>query len=842
MTTFARLVAITASLSAAGLAQAPVLEHVGEALPDGFGQVITTADFDADGAPDLLSTTGAFLNRTGFFVPGPQLPGNFQPNVAVRALAAADFDGDGRADVLVARPSNGGSGLSLYQAGAGAVMFAETIVTLPGFGAFGTLAAADYDGDGDVDVIAASSDPGQPRWDLLINDGTGTFTLAPATQWPIGPLAVDWLGAGDFDGDGLLDICAASSGGPVWRRNLGGGVFSGSLTIAAAIAADAGVVGDFDDDGFDDLLLHAVNGAEALVPGATTGPTTATLGSGPALAVPAIVTDLNADGFDDVIRTQVPIRGIVEAELVIQRGASTGLGQATPLNEVYLAYATEVPFGPMLPYPGVVTLDVDGDGDLDTLVAPGNQIPWIQLNVGLLPPTRVPTGLPADLRTLMAPPRDIDGDGDLDLLRSFADNGTVRIEKHTNDGRGQFHTPATPAGVYPAVVPATATWGDVDGDGDDDLLVPGVFPVATNMVLLNDGTGQFQFAATLQGVGLATCYAIADFTGDGVVDIVVARSLVTGPGVNYQTPVLFPGIATQGGVSFAGPTAFGVAELITDMVVFDSDQDGDLDILCAVSAIIAGGGPSRIYENDGTGGMTALPQFAGTTADHVAVGDLDGDGLDDLVLGNTTWLRQAGNYVQQSTHPAPSSAIALADLDEDGDLDLIDRAGSWYPGDGTGSFAAPIAYVPYVLTNWTSGGGREPVDLDGDGDLDMIGPTNGAPGHLAIYSNLTRHIAPRTLATAGGTVTISVHGQPLDPWFLGVSLVSQGPIPLPPFGTLFLDPNAMVVFGPALLPPNGRFDLPVALPSAGSGFTLTWQALIGNPWRLTNSFDTPLAF
>jgi hypothetical protein len=129
----------------------------------------------------------------------------------------------------------------------------------------------------------------------------------------------------------------------------------------------------------------------------------------------------------------------------------------------------------------------------------------------------------------------------------------------------------------------------------------------------------------------------------------------------------------------------------------------------------------------------------------------------------------------------------------------------------------------------------QPVDVDGDGDLDVLGPGWGRP---AIFFNLTRHAGRASLVAQGTNAALAVFGAPAMPWFLGASAPTTTGLPLAPFGTLFLEPATLVVYAGGVTNPNGRSDvlLPIPVNPALAGLGFSWQALIDN--RLTNGFDT----
>lgn len=808
-------------------AQAPRFAEVGEALPDGIGQVFASADYEGDGDVDLFSTTGVYLNENGYFRPGPRLPAGFVPHFNVRAIAARDFTGDGLVDVLVGRLGGAPSGLALFVAPpAGGAFFAAQATAIGGQTGVYEFVADDFDGDGDEDVVAANSSSVSQTWVWLQNDGSGGFAAATAQQWPLPSTSVSWLGTGDFDGDGRLDIVAATPAGPVWRRNLGGGAFGTSQQLPALLGGvDTGVVGDFDGDGYDDLLLVDVAGNDQRLRGSVIGPVTA--GSSPGVGVvgaPMLAQDLDGDGRDEILRSVVQVSGAADGELTVMVGTAAGPAPGVPIGAV--AYA----FGNPTPYAGVAVADIDGDGDQDLMVAPGGQAPWVIVGGGISGPQLLSKVVPAGFARQIAPPRDIDWDGAADLLTATLRNGVVQIAAHHNDGRGNFATDATPIASFAASTAALAGfWQDLDADGAPDLLL--LNPLGPHFLLRNDVVGTFSLQATIQGVGRATAVAFGDFDGDLLVDIVIARAPTAGFPVVFEQPVLLRAIVTPAGISHGPPVAFGLAEGVSDIEVLDLGADGDLDLVVATGTAV------HLYENDGLGGFSALPPLFGAAAASLAVGDLDADGDADLVLGGQTWLWQGAAFAPSAVHQAPIGELSLADADEDGDLDLFDSAGASYENDGSGAFGAAVRYVPHALSPLPSAvAAGAPVDLDADGDLDIVAPIRSSPGHFTVYANLTRHVARDGLGVPGDAQRMVVYGRAGDLWFLAASLPSVQAVPLPPLGRLFLDPATLVVLAGGVMPAGGSAAFALPLPLTAGGTTLTWQALVGS--RFTNATDT----
>jgi FG-GAP-like repeat len=293
---------------------------------------------------------------------------------------------------------------------------------------------------------------------------------------------------------------------------------------------------------------------------------------------------------------------------------------------------------------------------------------------------------------------DVDGDGDLDLyLAEGTDSLAGRPDRLLlNDGHAHFTDVSATRLPAPNNQNSTvADFGDVDGDGDLDALVAGVLG---EDLLINDGTGTF--------------------------------SLANG---QLPAPIVIP--------------PQGKFDITAHVLLADVDGDGDLDALLSnenpFNPSPTGGDQNRLWINDGAGVFTddtaaRLPARSDQTGAIVA-GDIDDDGdLDlvvlnrgqDFVLVNVDGL---GHYVDQTATRFPTTTDtsrggALADLDGDGDLDLLVGNSRGEPvayyRNSCGVFtAAAFGHVPSA--NETVAG-IVVVDLDRDGDDDVYLPNAGA--------------------------------------------------------------------------------------------------------------------
>lgn len=456
------------------------------------------ADLDGDGDLDLVSAIrfAEFLwreNQGGSFSNGVRITGTYNGHVA---MEPADFDQDGDADLLVCATSQnarGRSGGHIVEPSQPGSPFAGFLPLVEEIWPDTRLAIADFDGDGDMDHVAA-------RYSdvfLLKNDGRGGVeveTLPPATPLLGGGTISIGPSAGDFNGDGVADIALFSpNGGPSVALGTGGGSFGpwlDLLPLAPRIYRDMASPVDVDGDGLDDLVLSGREQGTLdprlywirSLPGGAFAPPVILL-DGPAQVFRPIAADLNGDGITDLLTRRSSAGG--------ELGHRVGLGNLAfgPIQDVPLSADLE----------HVVVEDLDGDGDLDivgTTIFGGQEIRVYEMEAGAYQfPARIPHP------DLLDPPvaLDDDGDGDAEIFATpSVRTSLIRIEQ---TGPMTFGTPAE----LPLTLPYNAAlWSvDHDLDGDEDLLWSAVIEKTTGLVI-NSSNGP---------IGSGYCDAIPNSTG-----------------------------------------------------------------------------------------------------------------------------------------------------------------------------------------------------------------------------------------------------------------------------------------------------------------------------------------
>jgi hypothetical protein len=768
---------------------------------------VVLGDVDGDGDLDLLTNNGTVSVRlndgTGVFT--DYANGTVAVASGANSLAVGDVDGDGDLDLLTAsvygtvsvRLNNGAGVFSLPAIAANGTVAIGTGASIAAY----DITLGDIDNDGDLDFVTPIGNGFSVS--MRVNNGAGVFTTPTNSEVRIvSPVST---ALGDVDGDGDLDLLAATSGGSVSvRLNNGAGVFT-----APAVATNADVpagsnprslaLGDLDGDGDIDVAvanyLPNENGLASVllnqnqVPPTLTSISTPTGGSLNTVSLTGTnltgATEVSFNGqvvskyqFTGVSATQVTVilpatvtsgpvtvttpNGTSKAIPFIAPPAITALqpvrnapsaprntavsvtfGQplsnsATTLSglQVFsqqaggrksgtarvsgstLSLTSTTPFKPGETVYATVTKNVQSvDGA--SLIVP--QV--FQFTAATAPATGIYAI--ASAASVGAGPSslvlgDVDGDGDLDLLVATTSN-TVSVRQNAGNG--------TYAGTQELPLDDVArqlVLGDVDGDSDLDLVA--VLQNGSVRLLRNQGGGTFTlatFPSTDSGQGIA----LGDVDADGDLDVVLTKPALGL--VNVFT--------NNGSGSFVGGSTSGIAQGISPTPVLgDADGDGDLDLFVTDYT----NRQARIYVNIGAAfygnASTLVNSGGGGYVDALAVGDIDNDGDLDLLTASYTSSRIS---VRRNLYGAYSGSeevdlqsrgpltLALGDVDGDGDLDLVTtnqntRTIGVRLNDGTGAFNGSEE----IPLSQQAPGGLALGDVDGDGDLDLVTP------HAAINS------------------------------------------------------------------------------------------------------------
>ena len=262
----------------------------------------------------------------------------------------------------------------------------------------------------------------------------------------------------------------------------------------------------------------------------------------------------------------------------------------------------------------------------------------------------------------------------------------------------------------------SVTSADIDADGDADLLVA---THGANRVFLNSGNGSFVDSQQKLGDSKSNDTEVGDFDDDGDLDHVVANEGKNNIWLNDGSGV------------FTFSRGFGVADT-RSVQVLDQDSDGDLDFFAAnwIHQSLNPEQHSKVWLNDGTGFFSERERsyFPQSYPADAAVADLNGDQKTDIVIADEATpvqpdqvLLTSGDYFRQrKIGHEPSSATVIGDLNSDGKYDIVmanlaDSANTVFLNDGEGNLQET---QDRLGTNTTHG--VDLADLDDDGDLDVV--------------------------------------------------------------------------------------------------------------------------
>lgn len=312
-----------------------------------------------------------------------------------------------------------------------------------------------------------------------------------------------------------------------------------------------------------------------------------------------------------------------------------------------------------------------------------------------------------------------------------------------------------------------AVAGDIDGDGDLDLVV--LRGMHSPRVFENDGHGRFSDTTSNAGLagieGLPNGVLLADVDGDGSPDLLLGGATGDRHDPGTHTPIRL--FINDGSGVFADATAESNLTSPLDahsMALADIDRDGDLDLFIAYWHQQAASTTGHLWRNLGDGRFEDISQTSGIGQYYQAentlynftstFSDVDGDSWPDLLVSadfghSRVFINQGGGSFADATDPdvitdENGMGAAVGDFDNDGDFDwfvtsIRDEAGSPYYGtsgnrlyrnEGSGTFVDATEAAGVRDGGW--GWGACAADFNNDGWLDLF-MVNGYQGHRPTF-------------------------------------------------------------------------------------------------------------
>lgn len=637
-------------------------------LEDLLYSSISWTDYNLDGAPDLLLTgemddgngspgSGTLRtilyknNGSGRFSPDLVGAGKF-PGLTLGASAWADYDNDGDQDVLVMGRDEFGPKTVLYKNEENVFQVEPYIDLLQVEN--GAVAWGDYDMDGDADLaISGYASNGFPLTSIYRNEGIrGGFVRLDGNQASIPGVGEGSLAWGDINKDGLLELLVTGESNlnpsvpitEVYRYNPNQDRFqirSNASTILTNVKAGEAEFGDFDDDGYPDVIVVGLDGSNnriaQLFRNNQNNSFVEEVASSDAL--------VNVDDRGRVAWGDVDNDGKLDIAIIGRRGGSINSGQSLIVYQNRDLAPNQIPSEP-----DGLSASPEADSVVLTWNPPaGNNQYSYNVWIG---------NSPTDL-SFKSPLAHLPGSND--GYRKVVSLGNAYK-------REAFRIMSLPAGTYYWAVQSIDEdfEGSVFSSIDSFTYVPPHFTHVSSITLDE---------AEIEGLDLAAA-AWADFDADNDLDLLAIGENVAGEPKAF----LLENLERKDLRLHSANSVFeGVRN--GDVAWHDYDRDGDLDAF--VVGETANGASAFLYEFNGSSFTQLSKNIRGVVNGKTIWADFDHDGDADLTVMGVDGGGQAISDVYQQdadgnfkTFPIPLQAIGLgdmvwADMDRNGRTDLL---------------------------------------------------------------------------------------------------------------------------------------------------------------------------
>lgn len=648
---------------------------------------------------------------------------NFQEHLIVgdsnlinhpQSVISADIDGDGDMDVISASSDNSNIKLGWFENINGYNSLGLINIISTEINDIKSLHVADIDGDGDQDLVgAAFLLENNIFWFENLN-GLGSFSSVKIITNYAG--YANSIDVKDIDGDGDVDVVSASQATNkiAWYENLDG---NGNFGSQNALTNDAGIpksvyLEDFDNDGDNDILYSSqLQGQYWIenIDGLGNFGITHTVNSQWINSKSnAIANDVDGDGDFDVIASS--------SHRLYWFENTDGLGNFS-LGQYIDDLDNEVFF--------IQTADFNNDGDLDIVAAPGTGLSgymaWFE-NIdgqGFFSEKKVIPNS-SDTKSTSLFTVDIDNNGYIDILSSCS-NDEVRLFKN-QDGSGNFDNPII---INPFASGNFVLATDIDYDNDVDIVYSG--SKLSWFENLN-GTANFEGPNYIVNDAYSTnATYYTDVDGDGYKDMISS-------GTFWGEIIWHKNLSGLGDFGPSNTIFGGFGETkYTYLLVADVDGDGLEDIITeSESENYYFLSWHKNFNGLGYGERQVIQEFT-WNSESICAADIDNDGDLDILYSdlfenrilyykNTDGLGTFTLQQEITEGVIDITKLHVSDLDGDGHKDLIsaslyENKIAWYKHiDDTDLFDS----YQLITTDAESPRGLKTGDLDNDGDLDLV--------------------------------------------------------------------------------------------------------------------------
>ena len=435
-------------------------------------------------AANASSVPATNINGT---IAATQLASSVVTNGAANVNISGNFSGNGANLTGVNLITANSHGIITWVTNSGNFMATEAIPV----GEYPScIAAADFNGDGKMDLVSVASAYGEIE--VLLNNGNGTFT--PGATLQVYPDYPSFVTTADVNGDGHVDIISGNynNHSVTVFTNDGSGNFALAMTLLLSGAPTCVAAADVNGDGYVDLIC--ANGQTSLTVFTNDGSGGFTLAATPSLgqynfAEFIATADINGDGHVDIVASLGSA-----ALMVLTNNGSGGFAVASQPTTGRQSYF-------------FTAADVNGDGHVDLVSAN-------MYDDSLTVLTNNGSGVFATAQTLMTGPvpgwvsaADVNGDGHVDLIVANFETNTLTV--FTNNGSGSFAMAETlTVGVNPNCIAAL----DVNGDGFVDLVAPNN-DVSSSLTVLTNIWGITASAITASTIGNSSASMVGNGSG-----------------------------------------------------------------------------------------------------------------------------------------------------------------------------------------------------------------------------------------------------------------------------------------------------------------------------------------
>jgi len=576
---------------------------------------VTSGDLNNDSKPDLIAASfienkfAILINdgNGGFLAPTIYLPPTGFPNQGEYFdLKTGDFNGDGNLDVIAIENQSNKQLRILLGNGHGSLTLTSSLNVT---GNEAQIAVGFINSDNISDIIVTRQEFSSRAVLWVTGRTDGNFSLSPSFTMTDRPASVS---IADLNNDGKNDLAISVQDTTTPTLHsiqtwLGGGdgsfILGGHVDLQAQFPPSGITTSDFDNDGKIDFAVYIASGVRVY-----SGNGNGTFEDPRDLAVPSGSTmlfssDLNADGHPDLITGQtqsIPTDGVA---VLLNDGTGN-------FNAPSLVLDGE---------PNIIAADMNNDSLLDIVATtPTSFVSPSEIFIATNQASRrfspdLVFDTPASLSSIAV--GDVNGDGKKDVITSHASNARL-IATYLGDGTGNIAAPITTS-RNPGVSNLVA--GDFNEDGKDDLFI--VDENGRGSTLISTGDGHFTAVPdfSIDSISGQLPLMKGDFNGDGHTDLAIfsGSSIAIWKGSG-------DGKFTSGG---SNPLLNG----IQSAAVGDINGDGKLDIAIMGPGVNA---TINILIGDGNGGFSASAAVGGfiDQGSSIVAGDFNNDGTADLAF------------------------------------------------------------------------------------------------------------------------------------------------------------------------------------------------------------------